>query len=190
LVTADGLPGNDNRPLPHRADSTAAEVAERFRQLTGWLALASTIIAVLLLIGEKVPLNPDGSAAIELVLAAVLLASRIWWRRTGHERLADASGTIGLVSLGGMACGAIAMLELKLHFPLTDKMLRSFDLSLGIDGIAVVDALVRSGHWIFWIMAPAYNFTVPLFFASLGSSRCSATGLKPGAQLSASSEPS
>jgi membrane-associated phospholipid phosphatase len=165
--SADGLPDNDNRPLPSIAGSPGAEIAERFRRLTVWLVLTSTTIAILLLIGERVPINPDGSVAIEWVVAALLLASRIWWKRSGHQRIADASGTVGIVSLGGMACGAIAMLELKLHFPLTDEMLRSSDLALGIDGIAIVDSLVRLGRWIFWIMAPAYNFTVPLFFAGL-----------------------
>lgn len=38
---------------------------------------------------------------------------------------------------------------------------------MGIDGIAIIEALLRLGHWLFWVMAPAYNLTIPIFFAGL-----------------------
>lgn len=104
---------------------------------------------------------------LECLVAALLWASRAYWKRSGHERMADACGTVAIVALGGMGCGAIAMLELRLGFPLVDGMLRSWDHALGLDGIAMVEALLRLGHWIFWIMAPAYNFTIPIFFGGL-----------------------
>src|SRR6185437_12720528 len=107
------------------------------------------------------------SSVLECLVAALLWASRARWNRSGHERMADACGTVAIVALGGMACGAIAMLELRLGFPLADGTLRAIDLALGINGIAIVEALLRTGHWIFWIMAPAYNFTIPILFGSL-----------------------
>jgi membrane-associated phospholipid phosphatase len=66
-----------------------------------------------------------------------------------------------------MACGAIAMLELRLGFPLADGALRKADLAVGIDGIAIVDTLERTGHWIFSVLAPPYNLTIPAFFGSM-----------------------
>jgi membrane-associated phospholipid phosphatase len=115
----------------------------------------------------RVRIDPRGTFLLDWLLAALLLASRIWWDRTGHRRIADACGTVALVSLGGMACGAIAMLELRLGFPLADAALLRLDHTIGVDGIGIVQALVRMGHWVFWIMAPAYNFAIPIFFAGL-----------------------
>jgi hypothetical protein len=91
----------------------------------------------------------------------------MWWDRRGHHRVADALGTVAIAALGGMTCGAVAMLELRLHFPVADGMLRSFDHALGVDGIAIVEALLRQGRWIFAIMAPAYNYTLHIFFGGL-----------------------
>jgi hypothetical protein len=142
-------------------------VVETFRSTCVWLVLASSIIAVVFAIGLRVRVDPEGAAALDWVIAVLLLVSRMWWQRKGHIRIADACGVVAIASLGGMACGAIAMLELRLGFPVADGMLRSMDNALGVDGIAIVEALVRQGHWIFAIMAPAYNFTVPIFFVSL-----------------------
>jgi membrane-associated phospholipid phosphatase len=66
-----------------------------------------------------------------------------------------------------MACGAIAMLELRLGFRLADATLRSWDKALGVDGIGIVDALERQGHWVFRLMAPAYKLTIHIFFVGL-----------------------
>lgn len=146
---------------------SAAEVADRFRRLTVWLVLASAFTAVALTIALRVRVDPRGSAVVEWAIAALLLVSRIWWDRMGYHRLADASGTIGIVSLSGMCCGAIAMLELRLRFPMTDAFLQSLDHALGIDPIAILAWLAGLGRWTFAVMAPAYNFTIPIFFASL-----------------------
>jgi membrane-associated phospholipid phosphatase len=151
-----------------KALSAAAErIADRFRQLSFWLLLVSAVIAVVLTAALRIRVDPTGSTLVECLVAGLLLASRIWWRRTEHERMADACGTVGVVALGGMACGAIAMLELRLHFPLADPMLYSADRAIGIDGIAIVEWLLRQGHWVFWVMAPAYNLTIPIFFVGL-----------------------
>jgi membrane-associated phospholipid phosphatase len=132
-----------------------------------WLVLASTLIAVGMTIAFRVRVDPKGTYALEWLVAALLLASRVWWDRSEHRRMADACGTVGTVAVGGMACGAIAMLELRLHLPLKDPVLWSWDHAIGVDGIAVVDWLERSGHWIFWVLAPAYNLTIPIFFGSM-----------------------
>ena len=160
----------ESRPRPADTAGSAYEgssAADRFRRLTVWLVLFSSVLAIALVIALNTRVDPRGTSILECLIAALLLASRIWWNRAGHVRIADASGTIALVSLGGMACGAIAMLELRFGFPLADSSLRSLDHALGVDGILVVRALVREGHWIFWLMAPAYNFTIPIFFAGM-----------------------
>jgi hypothetical protein len=140
---------------------------DRFRRHTAWLILVSSIVAVVLVITSAVRADPSGTFIIEWVLAALLLASRIWWRRQGHQRIADLSGTVAMTALTAMSCGTIAMVELRLHFPLADGMLRSLDQALGVDGIAIAGALARQGRWIFVILAPAYNFTNAIFFAGL-----------------------
>ena len=144
-----------------------AEVVDGFRAFTAWLILASASVAFLLTMALGVRVDPEGTALIECVIASLLILSRVWWRKTSHERLADACGVIGIVALGGMACGAFAMLELRLHFPLADPMLRSWDLALGIDGLLVTDWLFRHGDWINALMALAYNYTIPTFFGGL-----------------------
>lgn len=160
------LPDNDKRPAASAASPTG-RVANRFRDLSMWILLVSTILAALLALALKIRVDPKGTSAVAWSVAAMLLASRVWWNRAGQHRLADASGTIGVAALAGMSCGAIAMLELRFGFPIHDALLRSADLAMGIDGNAVVAELVWNARWTFWIMAPAYNFTLPIFFAGL-----------------------
>lgn len=133
----DSLPDNDNVPLYSTPASDL--VVDGFRALTAWLILASAIVALALTVALDVRVNPEGTALIECAVATLLLLSRMWWRSAGRERLADACWAVGIVGLGGMACGAFAMLELRLHFPFADPMLRSWDLALGLDGLVVAD---------------------------------------------------
>lgn len=161
---------NDNRhlvPLPTPEALSAADIADRFRTLTVWLIIASIAVAAAMEASVRVRIDPGGAYVFDWIVAAMLVISRMWWQRSGMQRLADVAGTVGLVGLGGMACGAIAMLELRFGFPLGDPMLWSLDQSIGFNGIAAVDTLARQGHWLFDIMAPSYNYTVPLFFAGL-----------------------
>lgn len=81
--------------------------------------------------------------------------------------MADALGTVAVAGLGGMICGAVAMLVLRLHFPIADPMLRSFDLALGFDGLAILDWQLRQGLWLFVPMRLAYIYTLPLFFGGM-----------------------
>jgi hypothetical protein len=160
---------NDNSSVTNSGDGpeSVASVADRFRTLTVWLIVASIAVAVAMEIVARVRVDAAGSYVFEGVIAAMLTLSRMWWRRHGFERIADVAGTVGLACLGGMAGGAIAMLELRFHLPLADRTLWSLDHRLGFDGLAAVEMLLGQGHWIFEIMAPAYNYTVPLFFACL-----------------------
>lgn len=166
---ARSLYGGRSGPQPLATDpaQTAAATALVFRRLTIALILAAAAIAVVLAAAFKVRVDPQGTAWFCLLVATLLLISRMWWARRGHTRIADAFGTVGVAGLGGMACGAVAMLELRVHLPIADPMLRSLDNALGVDGLAIVEALVRQGDWLFAIMAPAYNYTLQIFFAGL-----------------------
>lgn len=163
---AGDLPQNDNS-LAQSDCGPIAKTVDRFRRLSIWLIFASAIVAVAMTVALRVRIDPAGTSVLECLIAGLLLASRIWWNKTGHTRMADACGTVAVVALGGMSCGAIAMVGLREGFPLADGTLLSLDHALGIDGISIVESLRRQGEWIFWIMAPAYNFTIPVFFGSM-----------------------
>ena len=141
--------------------------ANRFRSLSMWLLLANCLIAAVLAVTFKVRVDPTGSAIVVWAIAAMLLASRIWWDRVGHHALADASGTIGVVSLAAMSGGAIAMLELRFGFPKADMMLHRVDRLLGIDGIKIATVVADHRDLLLPVLAPIYNLTVHLCFATL-----------------------
>lgn len=161
------FPGNDNVELSQPPRSAAAAAAERFRQLTIWLILASCFVAIGLTVQSRVRVDFRGTSWICLIIAALLLISRIWWNRRIDDRVGDAIGATATAAMGGMACGAIAMVELRLGFPVADGILQSWDHALGVDGIAIVESLLLQGHWLFALMAPAYNYTIEIFFGGL-----------------------
>lgn len=159
----EGPPDNDNQSLVAADASVLGRTTDVFRHWTAWLVLAGSIIATALVVGCAVRVDPSGTASIGLLVAALLLVSRIWWPENRHRRLADAFGAVALTLIGGMACGGIAMLGLRLHFPLADNLLFAWDRALGINGVAVVDALVSQGQWLFDILSLVYNLTLPVF---------------------------
>lgn len=161
------LPVSSQHQGKCRVDIYTFAVADRFRKSAISLILISSIIAVVLAVATKVRVDPAGTALLGLLIGSLLFASRAWWGRDDQQRIADACGTVAVVALAGMSCGAVAMLELLLHFPLADGPLRAADLALGLDGIRIIEILLRQGHWIFWLMAPAYNLTIPIFFGGL-----------------------
>ena len=132
-----------------------------------WLLLMGCLVAGGLALAFKVRIDPTGSSIIVWAVAAMLLASRIWWDRAGQHAIADAAGTIGVVSLGAMSGGAIAMLELRFGFPKADAMLHQADLALAIDGIRIATFMAGHRDALLPALAPIYNFTVELCFASL-----------------------
>jgi len=142
-------------------------VANRLRSLSMWLLLMGCLVAGGLALAFKVRIDPTGSSIIVWAVAAMLLASRIWWDRAGQHAIADAAGTIGVVSLGAMSGGAIAMLELRFGFPKADAMLHQADLALAIDGIRIATFVAGHRDALLPVLAPIYNFTVELCFASL-----------------------
>jgi len=163
----DGPSSKGIIPTLSATDAEGADTAERFRHFTSWLVVAAIAVALLLDLGLRTPIDPEGTVVIDWLIASLLLVSRIWWARRGHQRIADALGTVALAALGGMACGAIAMLELQLHFPIADSMLKSWDHALGIDGIAIVRWQLHDGNWLFPLMRLAYNNSFKIFFGGL-----------------------
>ena len=161
------LAGNDKVEVEPAPTAPGSTLPDRFRTLSMWLLLASAVLAIALAAGTGVRVDFRGTSFLGLTIASLLLASRIWWDRHAYHRTADALGAVCTACIGGMTGGAIAMLELRLHFPIADAMLQSWDHALGVDGIGIVEALLRQGHWIFFIMAPVYNYTMLVFFAGL-----------------------
>jgi hypothetical protein len=141
--------------------------ADRFRTLTIWLILVSCVVATALALQWRVRVDFGGTSVICLSIAALLLASRIWKDRRVDQRITDAIGVVAAAAMGGMTGGAIAMLELRLHLPVADGMLQSWDHKLGVDGLAIVDTLVHQFRWTFAFMSPAYNYTIEIFFGGL-----------------------
>jgi PAP2 superfamily len=152
---------------PPLSVSAMTATADRFRGLAVWLVVISSIVAIALTVGLRVNVTASGTFVIDWVLAALLLASRIWWDRSGHHKVADAAGTVAVASLGAMACGAIAMLELRLNFPIADAMLHRVDLALGMDGVRVATIVAQHRDALIPILALVYNNTLQLFFGSL-----------------------
>lgn len=135
--------------------------------LAACLLVISIVSPTLMALAIGIRVNPHGTELIATLVALLLLGSRIGWDRPAYRRVADAAGTLAMVTLSGTACGAIAMLGLRLQFPLADGLLRSWDRTLGVDGIAITAWLAHQPRWIFDIMSPAYNYTIGIFGLSL-----------------------
>jgi hypothetical protein len=152
---------------PAEASPSDRAALDLFRNASVVLAVLSMVIAALLGAGLDVRVDSSGISPIAWLAAALLLVARIWRSRDRHTRIADVVGTLGLVWTTGLSCGAIAMLGLRLQLPMADKLLMSADHAIGVDGLAVVDWLLRQGQWIFSMMAPAYGNTIPLLVLSM-----------------------
>ena len=166
---SESPPENENFALdqPPLLPAPEAAAAERFRRLSVLLIFVAASLAIALDVAFQVRIDPSGTTMIELALAALLLLSRIWWVRTGLGRVADALGTFAVAATGGLCCGAVAMLQLRLGFPTADGMLHRADLALGIDAMRIVAAIEQHRDVLIKVLAPVYNNTLELFFSSL-----------------------
>lgn len=131
-----------------------------------WLILIAASIAVLLGVAFRVRVDFSGFAMLGVALAGLLTFSRRWWIQAGMQRVADAMGTVSVMTIGGLCCGAIAMLELRLRFPMADDILHRADLALGLTGVQIAEALAQY-DWLFLMLAPVYNYTLELFLGGL-----------------------
>jgi membrane-associated phospholipid phosphatase len=163
--------GRSEAPIAANASISAASndhaVVTRLRACGVAAVVASVIFALLVYTQVNVSLDPGGTYVLGWILAALMLVSRMWWNRAGHHRIADALGTVAIAALGGMACGALAMLTLPLHFPLADGMFHRMDHAIGVDTIDLATQMARLGPDVFTITWPAYDYTLQIFFGSL-----------------------
>lgn len=146
---------DDNRPVS----------VERYRKASAVLTVSIILIAIPLTIFSGVLTDSTGIGLVAWLSAALLLVASMW--RSNHTRIADLVGTIGLVWSAAVGCGVIAMLSLRFHLPMADRLLFALDHSFGFDGVAITAWLVHQGQWIFSIMAPAYAFTIPLMVTGM-----------------------
>ena len=163
--TPDPVVEDYDPPLPV-SEALAAATVERFRYLSMLLILAAASIALLLDVAFRVRVDFSGFAMVGLALAGLLAFSRRWWIQAGMQRAADALGTVAVMTIGGLCCGAIAMLELRLGFPMADDLLYRADLVLGLDGKRIAELLAQQ-DLLFVMLAPVYNYTLELFLGSL-----------------------
>jgi hypothetical protein len=148
------------------SEAIAAATVDRFRHLSMLLILAAASVALLLSVAFRVRVDFSGFAMVGLALAGLLAFSRRWWIRADMQRAADAMGTVSVMTIGGLCCGAIAMLELRLGFPMADDILHRADLVLGLDGNRLAEVLAQQDLF-FVMLAPVYNYTLELFLGSL-----------------------
>lgn len=153
-------------PLPQGLQSTE-QIVDQFRRFAIWSVLLSCIFSYVLFAKSNVSLDPSGTYVYDWLLATALLISRTWWGRAGHRRVADMLGTISVAALGGMACGAMAMLSLPLHLPLADHTFLAIDQAIGADSIAIVTKLASFGPSVFELTWLPYDKTLQLYFLSL-----------------------
>lgn len=147
---------------PVRVTTEADRAAANLRYASAFIVCVTIGICALVTIALHVRVDPSGTGELSLLFATLLLASCLLCRISGGSRIADALGTMAQLWIGGLAGGALAVLGLRLHMPTTDVQLHAIDIAFGFDGIAIVNALVSEGQWIFSLMAPAYAYTIPL----------------------------
>lgn len=148
---------------PKNPDERASAL---FRGVSLLLVAVSLVLALALGLVTDVCLDAEGIPPLAWLIAALLVVSRIM-RRSGHSRIADAAGAFAVAWIGAVSGAFLALLGLRLHFPLADPLLLRADHALYFDGAAVISALVQQGQWIFTIMAKAYGFTVPILAFSM-----------------------
>jgi hypothetical protein len=148
------------------ADASINDTLASFRSASLIVGIVSVLLALVLGVASHIRVDPDGIAPNAWLAAALLTVSLIM-RGAEHRRIADLTGALGLAWVGALNGGALALLGLRMHLPMVDPLLRRADLVLGFDGINLVAALVRQGQWLFSIMAPAYEYTIPLLAFSM-----------------------
>jgi hypothetical protein len=153
---------------PDSADHTPT-VVDLYRRACVSLAIVSILVAATLTMSTKTRFDPDGIPPLAWLVAALLVASRLWWGEGSHHRVADFFGTLGVAWLASASCGSIAMLGLRLHRPLADDLFRTADVALHVDVATIVAWLVGQGQWIFSIMSVAYAYTIPVLMLSMAA---------------------
>jgi PAP2 superfamily len=142
--------------------NTTHQVVHRYRLLSVVLLIASMAISTSLALISQIRVESSGTAVLASTLACFLLVSALWWTSAEKSQAADVLGALSVVSLSGPSCGAMALLGLRLHFPLADSVFMSFDHLLGVDGIAIVRLMSTQGYWLFGLMSAAYHYTLPM----------------------------
>jgi hypothetical protein len=142
-------------------------VVGRLRTASLYLVVGMLACACGLEIIAGLTVRPDGILPLAWVLAALLLIGRMWRRSAQNPRIGDCVGALGLAWTAAIGGAAIALLGLRMQFPMADAKLAGANQALGFDGNTLVSQLVEQGQWIFSIMAPAYAWTIPLVALSI-----------------------
>ena len=141
--------------------------AEMFRRASLWLTALSITVAVVMVISSGIRIDSSGTPPLAFLAALFLALARICRGRRRVSRVADCLGPLGLAWLGGLASAVVAIMGLRMHFPLADRALMAVDHAFRFDGLAVIDWLVEQPHWLMSAMSTAYFGTIPFLYLGM-----------------------
>jgi membrane-associated phospholipid phosphatase len=150
-----------------RCSRQASDEHETLRQGTLFLVAVSLVIAVGMLLTERVATDAASLSAAAQGTAALLLSSVILRPRAKLERLADFFGVQGLVALSGFAGGVISLMGLRMHFDLQDEALLAIDRAIGFDAESYIGSVIRAPDLLFQLSGGAYTSTLGILLVSL-----------------------
>lgn len=147
-------------------DQRADAVAGAYRTACAWLAAACLAIAAAMVFATGVAVDARGTGETLAMVAGVLGVARVGSAKALDPRISDGFGTLGLVWCAALACGVVALLGLRVHWPLQDSFLLSLDRSLGADSLGFL-GWVANHRELDGILSAAYHCTVPLLVISI-----------------------
>ena len=165
--SASAVEATDAPSLGPPSNSSKHGTEDRLRRGTIWLVAFSLIIAVGLLVAQRVTADAASLSAAAEANAALLLASGVLRARGRFDRLADCFGTQGLVALAGFGGGVISLMGLRMHFALQDQALFDLDRAIGFDAPSYIGLVLRTPDWLFQLSGGAYTSTLGILLVSL-----------------------
>ena len=143
------------------------EAAELYRRASLWLTGLSIAIAFVMVMSSAIRVDASGTPELAFLAAAFLVVARIFRVRSSLSRLGDGLGALGLSWLGGLASAVVAIIGLRMHFPLADGRLNALDHFFGFDGLAVIHWLTTQPEWLMSAMSAAYFYTIPFLYLGM-----------------------
>jgi len=143
------------------------EAAELYRRASLWLTGLSIAIAFVMVMSSAIRVDASGTPELAFLAAAFLVVARIFRVRSRLSRIGDGLGALGLSWLGGLASAVVAIIGLRMHFPLADGRLNALDHFFGFDGLAVIHWLTTQPEWLMSAMSAAYFYTIPFLYLGM-----------------------
>lgn len=137
------------------------------RKVTEIFAVASIMIAALMLVAMKVPLDLAGIPTMAAMLGVSLLAAT-WFRLRSSESIAaDALSSMALIWLAGLSCGFTSLLGLRARFPVVDAQLLAIDRAFYIDVLALSEFIAFHAPGLMLPLRTIYGLSLPALFVCI-----------------------